>query len=121
MKIIKSSKQMIQGNEEREYSVLVNFASFVGVENEYGPYYATDEDDARYQALEDARDDLSVENIEQIDDDEYEVEVNFATFVGANEFYTVYADSEEEAEERALEEAFDDLSAEVIEEDDDEE
>lgn len=120
MKIVKAAKQPILCDEMKEYNVLVNFASFVGVENEYGPYYATDEDDARYQALEDARDDLSVENIEQIDDDEYEVEVNFATFIGANEFYTVYADSEEEAEERALQDAFDDLSAEIIEDDDEE-
>ena len=48
---------------------------------------------------------------------EYEISVNFAGFVGCDEVYTVYADSEEDAIEQALKEAYDDLSAEVVTED----
>ena len=47
----------------------------------------------------------------------YRVTVNFATYVGCDETYEVYADSREEAEDRALEEAMGDLSVEEVEED----
>lgn len=49
---------------------------------------------------------------------EYTVTVNFAGFIGCDQEYTVYADSREEAEELALQEATDDLSVEVIDEED---
>lgn len=39
----------------------------------------------------------------------YEVTVNFG-FIGADETYTVDADTKEEAEELALQEAYDDLT-----------
>lgn len=41
--------------------------------------------------------------------DEYKVSVNFAGYIGADNVYYVYADSEEEAELAAIEEAKDDL------------
>ena len=49
----------------------------------------------------------------------YRVTVNFAGFIGCSETYEVDADSREEAEELALEEARVDLSVEDIEEDED--
>ena len=51
---------------------------------------------------------------------EYTVSVNFAGFIGCDEEYTVYADSKEEAEELASEQAMADLSAEVVDEIDEE-
>lgn len=40
---------------------------------------------------------------------EYEVTINFGGFVGCEKTYSVMADSQEEAEELALQEAMDDL------------
>ena len=50
----------------------------------------------------------------------YTVTVNFAGFIGCDEEYTVYAESREEAEAEALEQAMADLSIDVIDEEDDE-
>ena len=45
----------------------------------------------------------------------YMIEINFGGFIGCNKIYTVDADSEEEAEELAFEEATEDLNVENIE------
>ena len=50
-------------------------------------------------------DELSVESIEDLGDDEWNVEINFGGYVGISEIYDVYADDEDEAEEQAKEEA----------------
>lgn len=50
----------------------------------------------------------------------YRVFVNFNGFIGCDEEYEIEADSREEAEELALEEARDSLSVTEIEESDDE-
>ena len=53
---------------------------------------------------------------------EYKVVINFCGFIGCDEEYIVDADSREEAEELALEEARDDLAViEIREEGDDDE
>lgn len=65
-----------------------------------------------------AKDDLETVDETQVDDDEWEVSVGFAGFIGVEETYTVYADSEEEAIDAALQEAQDNLSAEVVSYDD---
>ena len=50
----------------------------------------------------------------------YTVTVNFAGFIGCDEEYTVYAESREEAEAEALEQAIADLSIDIIDESEDE-
>ena len=49
---------------------------------------------------------------------EYKVVVNFAGFIGCDNEYLVEAETEEEALEEAYQLAYDDLSAEIVEEDD---
>lgn len=119
-KTIKFSKNSIKASTvegsysaDDEYEVSVNFAGYIGSDQTY-IITASDEDDAIEQAIEEASWDLSVEEIEEIDEGEYEVHVGFCGFIGVEEIYTVYADSEEEAEEEALAQAKDDLSAEIV-------
>ena len=50
----------------------------------------------------------------------YTVTVNFAGYIGCDEEYEVYADSIEDAEYRAIQEAISDLCCEVVEESEDE-
>lgn len=99
----------------KHYSVIITFATYVGSEEEFS-VFAANEEDAAEQALEDARMELSDVDIAQIDDDEWEVTINWAGFIGIDETYTVYADSEEEAVDQALEEAVGDLSVDEINE-----
>lgn len=101
-----------------EYEVIVNFAGYIGADETYN-VIASDEDDALEQAIEEASLDLSVDEIEEIDEGEYEVHVGFCGFIGVEEVYTVFADSEEEAEEEALARAKDDLSAEFVDDEED--
>ena len=110
MKIqIKSSNQNIRkivSSDLKDYQVTVNFATYVGADETYNVFSA-DEDAAKEDALAQAADDLTVESVEEIDDGEYAVSVGFASMVGVEEEITVFADSEEEAEDLALEEAED--------------
>ena len=46
---------------------------------------------------------------------DYEVTINFCGFIGAEQTYTVYAPSLEDAEEEALQMAYDDLTVSEIE------
>lgn len=99
----------------KSYSVIITFATYVGSEEEFN-VYASNEEEAAEQALEDARMELSDVDVVQIDDDEWEVTVNWAGFIGIEETYTVYADSEEDAVDQALEEAVGDLSVDEVNE-----
>ena len=47
---------------------------------------------------------------------EYEVTINFGGYIGCENTYTVFADSREEAEALALQEAMDDLEVVALEE-----
>lgn len=105
-------KKVIRATELRSYTVTVNFAGYIGADEDYDVTEAN-EDDAIDAALEQARDDLSVEDIEEIDEGEYEVHVGFCGYIGVEEVYTVTADSEDEAADEALDHAYDDLSAEI--------
>lgn len=107
-------KRQVKASELIDYEVVVNFGGYIGADETFS-VEAEDEDDAIVKAEELARDELSVENIEEVDEDEYEVTIGYCGFVGVEEIYTVTADSEEEAEEAALEEAFCDLSGEIVE------
>ena len=51
----------------------------------------------------------------------YTVEVNFAGFVGCEEYYDIEAETPEEALEEARERAEEDLAYEIVEEEDEEE
>ena len=105
---------------EKQYEVEVNFAGYVGADERYF-VWAENEEDAIIKAEEEAADDLSCEDWTEVDDGEWEVSVGFCGFIGVEESYTVYAESEEEACDAAIDEARMDLSGEVIgvDEDDD--
>ena len=97
----------------KEYKVLLNFGTYTGTDKEY-VVYADSEEEAIEAAKEEARDDLYVEDLNQVDDDEWEASVSFAGFIGADSEYTVYADTEEEAWDIAIDEALYDLDGEII-------
>lgn len=104
----------------KSYTGTVSFAGFIGADETYTTI-ADSIEDAEEQILEQAKEDLIVEEVEEIDDGEYEVTVNFCTFVGVDEIYKVYADDEDEAADAGLEEASFDLSVEFeddVEDDD---
>lgn len=94
--------------ELKNYIVTVGFAGFVGVEEEY-EILARDKDDAELDAYEEAASDLSIESVDHIEDDEWEVTINFAGYIGADQTYTVFANDEDEASDSAIEEAEQDL------------
>lgn len=95
----------------QSYTGTVNFAGYIGADETYTTI-ADSIEDAEEQILEQAREDLVVEDVEEIDEGEYEVTVNFCTFIGVDEIYKVYAEDEDEAAEAGLEEASYDLSVE---------
>ena len=99
----------------KNYVVTIGFAGFLNVEEEY-EILAQNKDDAELDAYEEAAGDLSVESVENIEDDEWEVTVNFAGYVGVDQTYTVFADDEDEATASALEEAEQDLDILNVEE-----
>lgn len=101
----------------KEYEVSVNFAGFVGCDESYTEY-ADNEEDAIFQAEEDAEGDLTIEGIEQISEDKFEVTISFGGFIGCEETYVVSAYDEDEAEVQALANARDDLSGTVVSEED---
>lgn len=103
-------KRVIKASDLIDYTVEVNFGGYIGADETY-EITASDEDEAIQMALEEAKDDLSIEDINQDDDDEWTVSVGFGGMVGAENEYTVYADSEDEAIEAAIEEAAYDLNA----------
>lgn len=94
------------------YTIEVNFGGFIGADEEY-EVDAANEDDAIDEALEMAKDDLNILNLKKTDEDEYEATVGFRGYAGVENVYTVYARDEDEAREDAIEEASNDLSAEV--------
>lgn len=103
----------LQFVEYKTYEVNINFAGLIGADEAF-TVEAENEDDACNEAIELAKDELTIEDIAQIDDDEWEVTVGFCGFIGVEEIYTVYADSEDEAEVEALTEAEWDLTPEIL-------
>lgn len=95
-----------------DYSVNVNFASFVGADNTY-EVSAESEEDALDAAIEEAKADLEVTDIYESDEGEWTVTVGFDGMVGVEQEYVVYADDEDEAADAAIEEASGDLSSEI--------
>lgn len=101
-------KRFIKASEIKEYAVLITFCGFIGVEEEYIEY-ADNEDEAVEAAIEEAKQDLEVRNVVNNGDGTYDVEINFASYVGADNTYVVDAEDETDAELVALEEAYMDL------------
>lgn len=106
-------RHLKESDNYKNYTVRASFG-FIGDETIYDDIYAKNEEDALEQARSTAEEELSVENIEMIDEDEYEVEVSFGGMIGVSNFYTVTANSEEEAEEEALQEAVWDIEVEIV-------
>lgn len=107
------NKQLKESDDSWEpYDVVVGFHGFVGIEQEYTINARSKQEAVDYaldQPGSEAEMDLSAENIEDDGDGQYTVTINFAGYIGSDEDYTVYAESEEEAEQLALEEAKNDL------------
>lgn len=104
-------RKLNESNDYKDYEVTIRFGG-IGCEETYD-LYARNDADAESSALLKAEEDLYADEVTHIEDDEYEVVVNFNGFIGSEQSYTVYADSEEEAESLGIEEATADL--EVIE------
>lgn len=117
-KIIKSSENIEAALTEKSFTVTVNFAGYIGADEDY-EVMAMDADSAIEEAIELAKDDLTVEDVNQIDEDEWEVSIGFCDFIGVEEIHNVSGSNEDEAIENALEEAVWDLSGDIAEEDDD--
>lgn len=94
--------------EYTEYVVTVRFAGMPVSDSEY-EVDATSQSDAEDEALENAQDDLSIEDTEDLGEGDYEVEVGFGGMIGVSETYSISADSQDQAEDYALEEAASDL------------
>ena len=90
------------------HEVTVGFCGFIGVEETY-QIWADSKADIANEAIEEAAGDLTVDEIEDLGDGEYDCHVGWNTFVGVDEVYNVYADDESDAEEQALELAKQDL------------
>ena len=108
-------KKLNESNELKEYEVEVRFGGFIGVEEIY-TVSAYNEDEAHREALSEAAWDLNVESVENSGDDEYEVSITFGGYVGSEQYYTVYAEDDSEAEDAALDLAADDFEVLSVEE-----
>lgn len=101
-----------ESDEYDTYEVKIGFAGFIGVEEDYR-VQAKNRVDAVNYALDEpgseAEQDLSADDVTDNGDGSYTVTVSFAGNIGADKEYEVYADSEEEAEQNAIEEAKSDL------------
>jgi len=115
---------------QRHFSVEVGFAGYINGYETVDVYVDPDnesywnEDDLEESLcifIQDpdndiASDLLSDVDVEETADGEYEVTYNFATYIGLDETYSVYADSEEDAIDEAFQEACNDLTVESYEE-----
>ena len=103
-------------DDYRDWTVTVNFGGYVGGDENYD-VWANSEEMAIERALEEAENDLEALNVEQTDDDEWEINIGFAGYIGVENQYTAHGADEDEAIADAIEQAKDDLSAEIAEED----
>ena len=107
-------------DDGQDYTVEVGFASMIGVSNEY-TVFATSVEEAKTDAIDTACEDLEVINVRDDGDGDYTVTVGFCGFIGVEEEFDVYADSEDEAEDEALEMAKEELEVIAIYDEDDNE
>ena len=107
-------------DDGQDYTVEVGFASMIGVSNEY-TIFATSVEEAKADAIDTACEDLEVINVRDDGDGDYTVTVGFCGYIGAEEEFEVYAGSEDEAEDEALEMAKEELEVIAIYDEDDNE
>lgn len=110
-------KRMIKADSQKEYTVQVNFAGFIGSDVDYDVVAETEEA-AIAAAIDEATSDLDVVDVEETDEGEYTVTVGYGGFVGVEEQYEVSADDADEACEAAIDEAVWDLTGQIIDEED---
>ena len=111
-RIIKSA------TEYADYNVVVGFGGYIGVSEEINVYAkvgADAEEDIQNAIMDDYKYDLLDAEVLSVDDGVYTVEVTFAGYIGASEEFDIYADSEDEAIDQAIEEAADSLTIESFE------
>ena len=99
----------------KTFKVSVNFAGYIGADEEY-EVDAENEELAEDEAIDAAKNDLTVDSVEETDDG-YEVEIGFCGMIGVSEIYEISsdeADDQDEAEDIALQQAEWDLNPEVI-------
>lgn len=108
----KSKKKRVKkesAEELKDYEIVVQFAGSLVCEQEYN-VSAFSLDEAINYAMEEAYEDLSVEDIDGNEEDGFEVTINFCGYIGGEETYNVYADDESEAEEDAMDQAMMELN-----------
>lgn len=108
--------------KEITYKVEIGFAGYIDTleEIEIDAPVGSDENDLEGIIQDDSNIYLDLLTIDEDDivelgDDGYEITVNFAGYVGADETYTVYAESIDDAIEEAYEAAKSDLTIESFE------
>ncbi len=112
-------RRNIKASGSDEYRVSVNFAGYIGADNEYWEI-ADSEEEAELLAIEEAKDDLDIISVDDNGDGSYTVTVGFCGYVGVEEPIEVVADSEEEAAELVYDEAEWQLTATVVDDFDEE-
>lgn len=95
-----------------DYDVVVSFGGYIGTEEELTVYAKVGpdaEDDIIAAILDDYKYDLLDGEVIAFDEDDgvYTVEVSFCGYIGVSEEFDVYADSEDDAIEQAIDEASD--------------
>ena len=103
---------IIKENEGKDYTVAVSLVTLNGaMATEYYDVYADDEESAIVQAKMSAEEDLSVEDVEEIRNNIYRVDLSLN---GSTVSYRISANDEEEACELVIEQAHWDLEAEIV-------
>ena len=113
-------KKMIKASNQ-QFAVNICFAGMLGCEEVYHIDDTSNEQEAITLAIELAKEDLEVIDVEEVDEGEYVVTVSFNGFIGCENQYDVYAENEEEATELALEESENDLEGEIVDSDEEDE
>lgn len=103
-----------------EYELELGFAGIIGASETFvilAPAGSTEEElkDILFEEYEwDLKDLLSLEDSIYLDDDEWEITLNFNGYIGCEETYTVAGDDEDDAVEHALNEALWDFTIESV-------
>lgn len=110
MKKVFSARPIKAADAYADYDVVVSFGGYLGVEEELTVYAKVGPDareDIMTAILDDYKYDLLEGEVVEFDADYgvYTVEVSFAGYIGVSEEFDIYADSEDEAIEQAIDDA----------------
>lgn len=105
-------QRRIQASEDEYgiYDIEIGFAGMVGVSVLYN-VEANNYDEAVDAAIEEAKNELEVTDVEDLGDGEYEVSIIFGGMGASETTYEVSAEDQDEAKEIALDEAEYDLES----------